>query len=158
MKKIIIPIFFCLFLFSEEIKNDYLLSSKKAGNIEIGMEVDFLLKIVDKNLIKLVNLGLEGFFSPAIEIYDKEKKLSLVLEIDKFEGKWIVSRITIYDKNYKTKEGISLGSSLSELKAKYKIDRMDSVEGFLYAIVEELGMSFKFKTKEPQELVSIIIY
>lgn len=158
MKKIFIFIFFGLFLYSGEIEKDFLLSSKKAGNIEIGMEVDYLLKILDKNLIKLVNLNLEGFFSPAFEIYNKEKKLSLVVEIDKFEGKWVVSRITVYDKNYKTKEGISLGSSLSELKAKYKIEHIDSAEGFLYAIVEELGMSFKFNTKDPQEVISIIIY
>ncbi|MEJ5166784.1 MAG: hypothetical protein WHV67_07130 [Thermoanaerobaculia bacterium] len=157
MKKFFIFIFFGLFLYSGEIKRDYLLSNKKAGNIEIGMEVDSLLKILDKNLIKLVNLNLEGFFSPAFEIYDREKKLSLVLEIDKFEGKWIVSRITVYDKNYKTKEGISLGSSLSDLKGNYKIDHIDTVEGYFYAIVEQLGMSFKFKPEE-KEIISIIIY
>lgn len=156
MKKTIILMLFGFFLYSSEPKKDYLLSKKAAGNIEIGMEVDSLLKIIDRNSIKLVNLDLEGFFSPAIEVYDGSK-LSLVLEIDKIEGKWIVSRITVYDKNYKTKEGISIGCSLKELKGKYKIDRIDSVEGFLYAILEELDMSFKLK-KDEKEILSIIIY
>lgn len=171
MKRFLIILYLLLIfpLFPEEKKENFLISKRKAGNIEIGMEIDKFLKFFDRNLINLKDLNLEGFFTPAIEIYKKDGNLSILIEIDKVDSKWVVSRITLYDKDYKTKEGITVGSNFKELKEKYKISSIDFSEGFLYAIVDELEMSFKFENNEKgkigkplipdnSKIISILIY
>ncbi len=74
MKKLVILIlilFFPIFLQADntEIENKFLLQKQKAGNIEIGETIDQLYKQYGRNSTKLVDLYLEGMFSPAIEIY-----------------------------------------------------------------------------------------
>ena len=83
MKKLKMLIFILLLfpvLLSAEEKskgnNDFLLSKHKVGSIEAGMPVGALYAVYDRELTRLVDLYLEGMFSPALEIYLKGKEKS----------------------------------------------------------------------------------
>jgi hypothetical protein len=152
------PLVFLLALFltlsgteTVKAKNNFLLSKQKAGLIEIGMSVDALYSRYKRKSTKLVDLYIEGMFSPALEIYlndkEEETKYSLVAEIgwgssSHTNSGFIVSRIQVYDEVFKTEKGIAVGSSLGELRNHYKVNWIEFGEGGLIARINELDMSF----------------
>ena len=132
-------------------KNNFLLSKQKAGLIEIGMTVDNLYSRYKRKSTKLVDLYIEGMFSPALEIYlngkEEETKYSLIAEIgwgssSNTNSGFIVSRIQVYDEVLKTEKGIGVGSSLGELRNHYKVNWIDFGEGGFIARINEIDMSF----------------
>lgn len=138
----------CSLLYGFELKDgdDFLLENKKAGKLIIGMKVDDLYKNYSYDMTKVVDLFKEGTFSPAIEIYlnGKMEKPSIVAEIGCFDG-FLIDRINIYDKKFKTKKGIGVGSKLKDLKKSYKIDWIDYIEGKIFIRIGELDISFVLK-------------
>lgn len=125
--------------------NDFLLSKHKAGSIEVGMPIGALYAVYDRELTRLIDLYLEGMFSPALEIYlkgkGKKKKPSMIVEIGCGED-WIITRINVYDKKFKTSKGIGVGSTLGDIRKSYKVDSIGFGEGPLFVLVEEMEMSF----------------
>ncbi|MCK4233308.1 hypothetical protein KAX75_02700 [candidate division WOR-3 bacterium] len=133
------------------VKKNFLLSKNKAGRIEIGMTIDNLYSKYNKKLTKLVDLYLEGMFSPALEIYlskeeGEENKPSLVAEIgfnsQSSKNEFIVSRINVYDNAFKTEKGVGVGSTLGELRNAHQVNWIEFGESGLIARVNELEMSF----------------
>lgn len=127
-----------------EVNPAFLLSKHKAGFVEVGMTVDVLYQKYDRQSIRLVDLYLEGTFSPALEIYldnDKREKPSLVAEIG-WEKNWVIRRISVYDQTFTLKSHIGIGSTLGDLRKFYSIDWIAPGEGSVYARVEAVGMSF----------------
>lgn len=95
---------------------------------------------------------LEGFFTPAIEIYlTRNRKLrpSLLAEIVGERSTFVVGRITVYDSRFKTDKGIGVGSTLGEIRRDYKVDSIGFGEGPLFAHVEQFGMSFALDYARP---------
>jgi hypothetical protein len=136
------------FLSDVEVNPAFLLSKHKAGFIEVRMTVDALYQKYDRQSIRLVDLYLEGTFSPALEIYldnGKREKPSLVAEIG-WEKNWVIRRINVYDQTFKLKSHIGVGSTLGDLRKFYSIDWIGSGEGSVYARVEEVGMSFALES------------
>jgi len=125
--------------------NDFLLSKYKAWSIEIGMTIDALYTKYARESTNLVDLYLEGTFSPAVEIYlsgkEKKNRPSVVAEIGCQNG-FVVWRINVYDKRFRTDKGIGVGSTLGDIRKSYKVDWIAFGEGLLFARVEEIGMSF----------------
>jgi hypothetical protein len=112
--------------------------------LEIGITVDDLYSKYDRKLTKLVDLYLEGTFSPALEIYlnESEKKApSLVAEIV-WRKDWVIWRINVYDERFKTDKGIGVGSTLDDIRKSYKVDWITFGEVGFFARVKEIGMSF----------------
>lgn len=130
----------------------YLLSKGKAGPISSGMTVDELYAKVGRTNTKLVDLQLEGFFSPAIELYlnpNQRTKPSLVAEITGQYSTFRIDRVTINDPRFKTVNGIGIGSTLGEIRHNYKVDWIGFCEGPLCARVEQLGMTFALDFAHP---------
>ena len=48
--------------------NDFALTPGRAGSIEIGITVDLLFSRIGRENTRLLDLQLEGTFSPAIEV------------------------------------------------------------------------------------------
>jgi hypothetical protein len=136
------------FLSDVEVNPAFLLSKHKAGFVEVGMTVDALYQKYARQSIRLVDLYLEGTFSPALEFYldnDKREKPSLVAEIG-WEQNWVIRRINVYDQTFKLKSHIGVGSTLGDLRKFYSIDWIAPGEGSVYARVEEVGMSFALES------------
>jgi hypothetical protein len=113
------------------------------------MTVDSLYSHYNAESIHLVDLHLEGMFTPALEVYvpeDPGKTPAFVAEIG-WNDTWILERITIYDPQFRLTTGIGVGSTLGELKRVYTVEWITWGEGALYARVAELAMSFQLDVK-----------
>lgn len=132
-----------IFIVLSNKEDDFLITTGKAGRISISMTIDELYKNYDRKLINLTDLFLEGYFTPALEIYldKKTDKPSLVVEIGWANG-WSVSRINVYDKKFHTEKGIKVGSTLKDLRKNYNIEWISSGETHFCAYVQEIGISF----------------
>jgi hypothetical protein len=105
-------------------KKNYTLSCHKAGDIEVGMQVENAYKIVGMENTQLIDRFREGMFDLAIEIYNKDvrssQKPSLIAEVSPPDTlrhtQYSIGRISVYDSKYKTKEGIGVGSTLGDVK------------------------------------------
>lgn len=101
-----------------------------------------------KAATRRIDLKLEGMPSLAIEIrLGKRTKPSLVAELE--GGK--VYRVGVRDERFKSKEGIGVGSTLGDIRKVYAVSGIDVGEGpgNLFAIVNEVGMSFRLDPEPP---------
>ena len=124
--------------------SDFLLLRGHAGKIYLGMTIDEFLHLYDRTCFEFTDLQLEGLFTPAIKLtYGGKKEPLLTAEYAFLDNKWVISRMFVYNGRFKTDKGISVGSTLGDLRRNYRVDWIDFGEGpGAYAYVEELGMSF----------------
>lgn len=142
MKKLIailiITVSNALVLHSQE--RTFLLKKGGIDNITVGMSVDELYSIVGKSNTKIVDLYLEGLFSPALEV----KTPNILCELD-CGNIW---RIRVQDRGARTIEGIGIGSTMKELKSVYGNIKILKGEGDIFAYVDEIKTSFALDTIE----------
>lgn len=122
------------------------LKAGQAGVVKIGMSIDALHTHYTREQIHLVDLALEGIFTPALNIYtslDLRQAPSLTAEIG-WNNDWVISRITVYDPQFRTDCGIGVGATLGAIKRCYTLDWVGFGEGPLYVGVKELPISFAF--------------
>jgi hypothetical protein len=114
-----------------------ILSLHKVGDVTIDMTVNAVYGVLGKQNTSLVDLYLEGMYSPALVVNNNGSR-SIIFEIvcDK------VWRIGVFDHKYKTQKGIGIGSTFGDLKKNYTISSIEIGEGSVFAYVNELEMSF----------------
>ena len=116
----------------------------RAGQFELGQSVDDVMGLAGRRHVRLVDLDLEGMFTPAIEIRlaDAQSTPSLVVQIREWPCPYFqVWNLVVYDRRFRTVDGIGVGTTLRELRRRYpglKLGR----EGGPSAIVESLHMTF----------------
>jgi hypothetical protein len=128
---------------------DFVLESGRAGPFEIGASVDEIYKLVGRDSVRLVALFLEGMFEPVLEIQLPGSKTgpSIIAEIGQWPCKhFLVWRITVRDQRFRTREGLGVGSTLSELRRHYKIEGGQGRDTSAY--VPSMKLTFGFDTAE----------
>lgn len=124
---------------------DFLLAKGRAGSIEIGMTVDELLARVGHGHTTLVDLHLEGMFTPALAVRLPGGEGVVHAEIGEqpCEG-FRIWRLAVEDARFRTSEGIGVGSTYGQVLARYDTQPPADGEGDVYVFVPALEMSFGF--------------
>jgi len=120
------------------------LESRRAGQFELGQSVDNVMRLAGRQHVRLVNLDLEGMFTPAIEIrlVDPQSTPSLVAQIREWPcPDFQVWNLMVYDRRFRTVDGIGVGTTLRELRRRYPSLKLGR-EGGPSAIVDSLQMTF----------------
>jgi hypothetical protein len=99
-------------------QNDFLITGHSIGRITLGQTEEAAIGAYPGHEIKRVNLFLEGMPSPALQIY-QGKNLLLTAEI--YNGK--IFRLTTRARQFKTKEGIGVGSTFGAAEKQYGAPR-----------------------------------
>jgi len=121
----------------------FLLAPGRAGGLEIGLALDTVLRVFGRNRVRLVDLQLEGHFTPAIEIAlaDSGAAPALVARIRQFPcDEFAVYGISVYDPRFRTRQGLGVGSTIGELRHSYDV-RLSREEGHS-VVVPALRMTF----------------
>lgn len=129
----------------EALDDFYLARDREVGSIEVGMTVDDLFMVYDWYSTNLVDLYLEGMFSPALEIYINDEpggEPSFVAEIA-CRDEWVVSRIWVYDERFAVSQGVGVGSTLGDLRARCGDVSVHLVEGRVIASAAGIGPVFE---------------
>jgi len=116
----------------------YLIAKGQVGDLRIGHSADELYSIFEYDQIELVDLFLEGFYSPALKIVD-QGRISLVAELNCDK----IYRVRVYSERYHTERDIRIGSTFDDLRSHYTINEILYGEGSVYAYVDDLNMSFE---------------
>jgi hypothetical protein len=98
----------------------------------------------------LVDLGLEGQLSPALEFTFPvaNQRRVVVAELGCRSG-LVISRIQVRDPAFRTSKGIGVGSTVGELRGAYRLGAVLSGEGHVVIRVEELSASFEVDQQVP---------
>ena len=115
---------------------------RKVGKVEIGMQADELYGLYPQSALTLVDMRLEGTFSPAFNISQKGKT-SLVIELD-CDKVW---RIQVLSEDYLTDQGIGVGSSYQELRKSHELIEVIAGEGNV-AVSTGKNISFLLNAKQ----------
>ncbi len=120
----------------------FLIASGAAGPVRVRMAVEEIYNVYSRDQIKLVDLDLEGMFSPALKVESGGRSL-MTAEITCSRSGWSIFRIRVEDARFHTHEGIRVGSTLAELKKAYPDLKLYADEGGV-AYVKSQNLSFTF--------------
>lgn len=100
----------------------FLLRTGRAGQFSVGMTVEELYGIVDRNDVSLVDLFGEGIFTPAVRVRvpGSDVSWSIVGQLDTLQcqgfRKWYLPRLEVRDSRFRTRDGMGVGSTFAELR------------------------------------------
>lgn len=140
---ILILFFISSFAYTEEAE-EFIISEDSVGGIKVGDSVDSIYAIYPEDKVSLENLRgySEGSFCPCLRIYlgDSEKP-SLDVFIT-WKDKWIIKSIYVLDKRFKTQKGVGSGSTVGDLREKYRLESVHFFAGRLHIGVKSFKASF----------------
>jgi hypothetical protein len=116
----------------------FLIKESGVGRIHLGMTVDEFLATYEGSQVRLVDLHVEGMFSPALKVQSNGHPL-LTAEIDRG---WVIFRIQLEDRRFHTAEGISIGSTFAEIRTTYPGLKVGMGEGQWFGRIDKRALSF----------------
>lgn len=126
------------------VASEFLLQQGKVGPVELGQTVDQLYARFGRDNIRLVDLFLEGMFSPAVQIHvpGSEAEPAIIARIREWPcAEFSIWGITVRDGRFRTSDGLGVGSTLGDLQKTYKAE-VGWGEGTRVAHVAALGITF----------------
>lgn len=127
---------------------DHLLAKGRAGKIRIGMSIEEMRQHVPEgHQLRDTTLHLEGQQYTAYILTNADSPMGLLIE-QQCEPDCQVWRIRVRDDDYKTAQGISIGSKYGEVQQYYPIAYTSLGEAGFVAVSESAGMSFILDTRQ----------
>lgn len=105
------------------VDSEFLLRQGKAGPVELGPTVDQLYAHFGRDNIGLVDLFLEGMFSPAVQIHilGSETQPAIIAPIREWPcADFSVWGITVRDRRFRISDGFGVGSTLGDLRKTFR--------------------------------------
>jgi cyclophilin family peptidyl-prolyl cis-trans isomerase len=137
------------------------LTPGRAGSFEVGASIDRVYEIIPREKTQLLDLFLEGLFSPAlvIKVDGSAVDRPLVARVREWPcNEFVIDAITVTDPRYRTPEGIGVGSSLADVRRHYAVSRSHGDVGPV-AVAEQLSMTFVLsEDSEAATVVSVFMY
>ena len=122
---------------------EWLVKGNEVGQFYVGMSVDRAKNLLGVERADVVDLNLEGFFSPAMVILSAQGRRSLVAELELSDThQWIFYRIQVYDPRYRTSRGVHVGSSYAQLEKEYPGLRLSDEGGTRTLVDTKQGLSY----------------
>jgi hypothetical protein len=109
---------------SGQTASEFLLTPGRAGQLEVGLSIDEVYRIVGRERTQLIDLYREGMFDPALEIRLQGSTVQPAMIVPVREwpcSAWSVQGIDIRDPRFRTAEGIGVGSTLAEVSRTYAV-------------------------------------
>ena len=130
-------------------QTDFTLARGRIGALRIGMTADEVVALFGAQRVKKVGLYTENPDpEPALEVRlgsISASKPSLTVELHPGNT---VYRVQVFDKRYKTTDGLGIGSTLGQIRARHEL-KVGVGEGSVFASSDELGLSFDFSQFYP---------
>jgi len=129
------------------------------GSVAIGLSDQAIIAMFPPDRRRGVDLQLEGLPTPALVLTLAGSKYrdGVIAELGRRDGRVEVSRILVKDPMARTAKGIAVGSTVSALRAAYRVAWIGVGEGRVFLRVEELGASFELETPiAPHEQLDLI--
>ncbi len=119
----------------------------KAGLIPIGMPLEDVKKLYPA--LTLNEMYIDGSKKILASIYlENNSDPSLVLELSSGKSQ-LVSIINVYDSRFKTDKGITLHSTVGDIRNQYSISEIRVIEHSLYLLVKSTKMLFELDINDP---------
>jgi hypothetical protein len=154
MKNTLIVVLICTVLLTscakERAPNPFLIEKNHIGLLNDSTQVKDLETVFSKDSVVRYIAGDEFAGSiNTIEIFEKGgKKLLDVSPREALDSTSIISSVRIIDERYTTEKNISTLSTFKDLKAAYKISKIDNLIDAIMISVNEINASFTIDKKE----------
>jgi len=128
-------------------EGSYIIEKGKVGMLSRNTEIKDLKSIFEKDsIISLISLveeeEKESFFNDndEYEIFSKEgSKLLAIVPVEQKDSTSKLKSIQIFNPIYKTKKGISLLSTVKDIKSNYEIDKVETTLTSATLYIDELN-------------------
>jgi hypothetical protein len=130
---------------------EFLLTTGRAGRIELGTSVDEIYQFFGRDNVTLVAEFKEGLFSPVLEIKLPGTTTVPAISSDIREwpcGEFSVWGIDVRDARFRTSDGFGVGSTAGDLRKAHPFEITEE-EGAHAAVVDGLKMTFALTREGP---------
>ncbi|HKW00701.1 MAG TPA: hypothetical protein VJN96_12805 [Vicinamibacterales bacterium] len=130
---------------------DLRLAPGRAGALEVGAPIDEIYKLFGREHTQLVDLYLEGMYSPALKVTlpGASADPALVVRLEEWPCHQMTAySITVTDRRYRTADGFGVGTTGAELGRRHPF-KINEEEGSYGAFIETLQMGFSFEREPP---------
>lgn len=154
MKKILFAALICALLITsctkEKAQNPFEVSKNHIGLLTDSTQVKELDAIFSNDSIVRYIAGDEFIGSVnTIEVFEKGgKKLLDLSPKEALDSTSVISSVRIIDERYKTEKNISTLSTFKDIKAAYKVSKVDNLINVIVVSVNEINASFTIDKKE----------
>jgi hypothetical protein len=147
----------------QQVHDEFLLTTGRAGRIELGTSVDEVYQMFGRDNVSLVAEFREGMFSPVLRIKLPGTNTIPAISTDIREwpcGEFSVWGITVHDARFRTMDGLGVGATARDLRRRHPFQITDE-EGAHAAVVTDLKMTFSLTRQGPvdqQRIASVWIW
>ncbi len=125
-----------------EVPDEYAISKERVGHLTIDMPIENIFTYYDKSQVNKSAITSEGQKFEAYFI-KTSRDTSRYLRIDPIcTDSCKIWRIKVYDRRYKTRSGLGIGSKVGEIKSYHYIDWAGNTEDGPAFGLERLGITF----------------
>lgn len=154
MKKVLIVLFICTLLITscakEKAPDPFLIEKHHIGLLTDSTQIKDLDAVFINDSVVRYIAGDEFTGSVnTIEVFEKGgKKLLDLSPKEALDSTSVISSVRIIDERYRTEKNISALSTFKDLKAAYKISKIDNLINSVVVSVNEINASFTIDKKE----------
>ena len=136
----------------------YTIVNRQVGSVKINMPITDFKKLIPASQLQEVKITREGRGYNAYEMKKGTADGKPALRVEEIcEPTCRVWRVQVLDSAYKTPEGISIGSTLGEVKKHYPISYLGTGETEIVAVSEEKKITFMLDvSKVPAKQVPLL--
>lgn len=153
MKNTFFTALICAFIITscanDNAPNPFVIKKNHIGLLTDSTQVKDLKTIFSNDSVVQFNAGRSYMASGNIEIYEKGGKKLLDISPKKGQDSTsLISSVRIFDDRYKTEKNINTLSTFKDIKAAYKISKIDNLINVIVVSVDEINATFTIDKKE----------
>ncbi len=135
----------------EKISINHLIGERRVGRVDRGSNIERLYKIYGENHVKRLRSPQFSRDSSEVAtyyIYNEQNMLQMIVNTEESQGEELIKMLVLKDPRFITPEGITVESSVEDLRAAYPDAMVMQADGRLFVFISSLDLYIRVNEED----------